>query len=132
MRRYICQALHARLPAELRRGFVDPLHLALGPGASVLAQPLGAGGSLQGLVNAYLAQGQVGGQVNGRVIGRADGRAGEPAEEGGVRACVLAAVGWKYTDGGGQVVSRVACGKWQPSLAPRSLPALWPLLAAPR
>ena len=64
--RYICKALAGRLPADpaVRLRFVDPSALLLGGRCSVLVAPLGPHGSLQQLVNAYLARQQVG--VGGR------------------------------------------------------------------
>ncbi len=58
--RYICKALASRLPdAAARARFVDPSALLLGARSSMLVAPLGPHGSLQELVNAYLARGQV-------------------------------------------------------------------------
>lgn len=49
-----------RLPADqaVRQRFVDPSALLLGQRSSVLVAPLGAHGSLQDLLNAYLSQRQ--------------------------------------------------------------------------
>ncbi len=58
MCRYICQALHARIPDQLRHHFIDPLSLVLSTGTSLLLVPYGAGGSAQDLINKYLQQGQ--------------------------------------------------------------------------
>ncbi|EFN53840.1 hypothetical protein CHLNCDRAFT_135925 [Chlorella variabilis] len=55
---YVCKALAARVPPAARRHFVDPSALLLGAKASVLVAPLGPHGSLQDLVNAYLARQQ--------------------------------------------------------------------------
>ena len=62
LRRYICKALAGRLPEDspARRRFIDPSALLLGARCSLLVAPLGSHGSLQDLVNAYLASGQVG------------------------------------------------------------------------
>ncbi len=58
--RYICKALAGRLPADpsVRQRFADPTALLLGQRSSVLVAPLGPHGSLQDLLNAYLAQRQ--------------------------------------------------------------------------
>lgn len=60
--RYICKALASRLPdvGAARARFVDPSALLLGARSSVLVAPLGPHGSLQELINGYLAKGQVG------------------------------------------------------------------------
>ncbi|PRW05791.1 mitotic checkpoint serine threonine- kinase BUB1 [Chlorella sorokiniana] len=57
---YICKALAGRLPADpaVRQRFADPAALLLGQRSSVLVAPLGPHGSLQDLLNAYLAQRQ--------------------------------------------------------------------------
>lgn len=60
--RYICKALAGRVPPTARRHFIDPSLLLLGGRSSVLVAPLGPQGSLQDLVNAYLARKQVGRQ----------------------------------------------------------------------
>lgn len=58
--RYICKAVAGRVPPSERHRFIEPTALLLGGRGSVLVAPLGPQGSLQDLVNAYLAQGQVG------------------------------------------------------------------------
>lgn len=59
-RRYICKALAGRLSDDpaVRQRFADPAALLLGQRSSVLVAPLGPHGSLQDLLNAYLAQRQ--------------------------------------------------------------------------
>lgn len=59
--RYLCKALAGRIPDAARPLFADPTALLLGQRCSVLVAPLGPAGTLQDLVNAYLARGQVGG-----------------------------------------------------------------------
>ena len=73
--RYICKALAGRLPPEpcVRRRFVDPSALLLGQRSSVLVAPLGPHGSLQDLLNAYLAQRQA---STGVAVGWVGGAAG--------------------------------------------------------
>ncbi|PSC71993.1 mitotic checkpoint serine threonine-kinase BUB1 [Micractinium conductrix] len=55
---YICKAVAGRVPPSERHRFIEPTALLLGGRGSVLVAPLGPQGSLQDLVNAYLAQGQ--------------------------------------------------------------------------
>ncbi len=55
---YVLRAVQGRVPAAAAPLFPAPSALALGPGASVLAMPRGVHGSLQDLLNHYLAAGR--------------------------------------------------------------------------
>ena len=61
----MCKALAGRLPTDgappLHRCFINPTALLLGAGSSLLLAPLGLHGSLQDLLNAFLAGGGGGG-----------------------------------------------------------------------
>jgi len=54
---YMCKVVSGRIPSASRPFFVDPTALFLGNTASVLQMPCGRLGSLQDLLNVYLARG---------------------------------------------------------------------------
>jgi checkpoint serine/threonine-protein kinase len=55
---YMCKVVAGRMPEERKSAVLDPSNLVLGPGASVVEMPRGCHGSLQDLLNRYLALGE--------------------------------------------------------------------------